>query len=579
MNMHGQKSQAVFFFLGLLISFSFFNSHAVWSQEVPEGAKAGAVEKSLQWEAPTPSKVEKELSPLSSPTVIEEISFPDDKKIFVKEFVLQGNTILSTKYLQGLLNPYKNRELTFGELKKTTQIITEAYKEKGYFLARAFLPVQEILEGVITIQIVEGYLGEIFFEGGEARQHAFLKKFIHPAHRGIIHYRKLLRSLLIVNKHTNMKVKAVFREGKRPQTVDIVLIMSDRKDFSAGASYDNYGSRFVSRHRNSVRAGKNNFLFAGDRVSFNATGGNPWDKLSAAGVDYTSFLNSSGTYATTSYSWLDFNAQRQFRVLDVGGRSHVGSLQIVHPLLESVTSSFEALTGFHYKEVQNFLLGDISSYDRLRIVEFGFRGDHLDSWSGRNIYSLNGFLGIANFWDGSLNNDPRASRVGAGGKFQKGVFQLERIQKVTSDVFFLFRSTSQVASDALPVAEQLSIGGATTVRGFPQSEALGDWGQIASFEARIAPPFLAEKQFLWLKGTKVKNMFQLTGFYDYGRVVLRNPLAGEHRYHELMGAGVGAIFFYEDDFNVKVDYGYPVGSERPSDKADSTVYVQANWNF
>jgi hemolysin activation/secretion protein len=39
--------------------------------------------------------------------------------------------------------------------------ITSKYRDQGYFLTRAYVPEQDIKGGVITIKIIEGYIGQV----------------------------------------------------------------------------------------------------------------------------------------------------------------------------------------------------------------------------------------------------------------------------------------------------------------------------------------------------------------------------------------------------------------------------------
>ena len=42
-----------------------------------------------------------------------------------------------------------------------TSKITERYRSNGYFVAQAYLPAQEISDGVVTIAVVEGQYGKV----------------------------------------------------------------------------------------------------------------------------------------------------------------------------------------------------------------------------------------------------------------------------------------------------------------------------------------------------------------------------------------------------------------------------------
>lgn len=82
----------------------------------------------------------------------------------VQEFLIEGNTLLSNEKLAPALSFYLNRPLSFADLKEATNAIVNAYQE-NHFIARAFLPKQDVTEGIVTIAVVEAVFGGAVIEG------------------------------------------------------------------------------------------------------------------------------------------------------------------------------------------------------------------------------------------------------------------------------------------------------------------------------------------------------------------------------------------------------------------------------
>ena len=84
------------------------------------------------------------------------------KKILISDFKITGNEHISNSELEKFFVEFKNKELTFNQLQEITSSITKFYREKGYFVARAYIPAQNILENknVLEIAIIEGDLAE-----------------------------------------------------------------------------------------------------------------------------------------------------------------------------------------------------------------------------------------------------------------------------------------------------------------------------------------------------------------------------------------------------------------------------------
>jgi hemolysin activation/secretion protein len=104
--------------------------------------------------------------------------------------------------------------------------------------------------------------------------------------------------------------------------------------------------------------------------------------------------------------------------------------------------------------------------------------------------------------------------------------------------------TTQLAAEPLVSSEQFSIGGMDTVRGYLESEALGDWGIAAQVELRS--PSLAsdiDKQI---------DELRLFAFFDAGVAAIHNPLLEQTASSTLSSTGVGMRIRLLDYFNAEV---------------------------
>ena len=83
------------------------------------------------------------------------------KQVFVvKNFRIIGATLVPSEDIQQTLEPWLNHEITFADLEDALQAISDLYQRYGWY-ARPQLPEQSIVDGVVTIRIIEGKLGAI----------------------------------------------------------------------------------------------------------------------------------------------------------------------------------------------------------------------------------------------------------------------------------------------------------------------------------------------------------------------------------------------------------------------------------
>jgi len=553
-----------------------------FSQHVPEGSMAGVVERSFGGKelkvkeidrAFIVAMMESTLGDLESrQAALNMIESPENVKIEVRDFDLRNNTLVKTAYLKKLLEGYINKMLSFKELQEACEVINNAYRKRGYFLTRAYLQAQEIKDGVVVIEIVEAKLGVIKVEGGKYYREKFIKQYFEPLYRGLVNQNRLLKTLLVLNDYPDLKVSALLEKGSEPYTVDITLKVEDKFPFHFSQTYNNTGSRYVSRSRVGSTMEYSGLFCGGDKVHVRHVMGVPERNLHFALAEYSWPLDTYGTRAGFSYTWCDFDIQREFRVLDAGGKTKIYGLYLSHPLTRTTVTTIDLVFGFDYKDIKNYLLKTISSDDQLRVLKAGISGNYIDGFKGRNFFSFFGYNGIEGILGGLKHDDSRASRFGAGGEFGKVELQLARVQKCFLGSYIIIRGTSQVASDVLPIPEQIAIGGADTVRGYPQSEYLGDHGYTASAELRIPPYFLPDIKLRHLNRS-LHKLVQLLGFIDYGKVMRKNALVGERKDNEISGAGAGACFSFNDNVDFRLEAGWPVGDKESSDGANSQVYM------
>jgi hemolysin activation/secretion protein len=94
----------------------------------------------------------------------------------------------------------------------------------------------------------------------------------------------------------------------------------------------------------------------------------------------------------------------------------------------------------------------------------------------------------------------------------------------------------------------MELGGAYGVRAYPEGEAYGDEGYIATIEARARLPRVFET---------LPGRFELIGFFDTGGVRFsKNPWFPGNDTATRSGAGVGLNWVDDRDFLVRLSYAF-----------------------
>ncbi|MFA5117522.1 MAG: ShlB/FhaC/HecB family hemolysin secretion/activation protein [Candidatus Omnitrophota bacterium] len=500
------------------------------------------------------------------------------EKVLIKKINVTGVTLIPEQEIQGIISPFENKEIGLEEMQKVVDLITDAYRKRGYVTSRAYLPPQKIQNEVMEIMAVEGVIGDVEIKGNRFFRTSVLRKAIRLQKGEHFDYKELRRNLSKLNEHPDRNVKAVLAPGKEAGATDIVLEVTDNLPLHLRLDYDNYASRYVDKNRYTGVLSHNNIFGFDDIVSL--------QYQTSDGQDYTLIALryllpvSSRTKLGFSISKSALELGREFKSLEARGKSRNYSIFAIHDLIKKDDYAVTLNAGFDYLDSFNFQLGDEQSRDRLRVVKLGADLDASDSWArgGRTIISPEIGLGLADFMGGLEEKDSRASRVGSGGKFIKYSLNLIRLQNMPLSSMLLWKSQAQTSPYTLTASQQFQLGGISNVRGYPSGEYVGDRGISSSWEWLIPPYFLPKDILVPFSKAKFYDALKLVAFYDWGYVNLRQPQPGERKNSTLRSLGWGIRFNLPENFSIRADFAWSV-KKTPSDGDRFHPWVQVSKEF
>ena len=80
-------------------------------------------------------------------------SSDSSKTVFIKDFTFAGNSAISSEELKQNLKAYAGKELSFNQIQEVLAVVTKVYRDKGYFVARAYLGKQDLVKNDNTLFI------------------------------------------------------------------------------------------------------------------------------------------------------------------------------------------------------------------------------------------------------------------------------------------------------------------------------------------------------------------------------------------------------------------------------------------
>ncbi|MFA5286740.1 MAG: ShlB/FhaC/HecB family hemolysin secretion/activation protein [Candidatus Omnitrophota bacterium] len=561
------KAKRISFILLTCIFIFRLNSYAAPSA-IPSTQTAGGLEKS-QEDQNKSKKLEKRIEEKKEKPKIEEkdqvtSAVPEGEKVLVKKINVEGGILLLPAELSKIIAPYEGKKLSIGEMQKVADLITDAYRVKGYPTSRAYIPPQTIVEGgVLIIRIVEGKVGDISVQGNKWFKARLYKKKLQLRKNDPFNYSSLQRSLTLINERPDRFAKAILVPGKTPGSTDIVIEAKDYLPIHVGYAHDNFGSRYVGRDRDSVTFEHNNLLGFDDQLYFQFQRSE--DSLGTLKSGRYLFPINDGLNLGFNASYAKTKLGREFAPLDSLGKSTIIGAFFNQALIATETLDLRLNLGFDYKKIRNYLSGVEISRDDARVVKLGFDLDNIDSL-GRTLFTVEMDTGIPNIMGGLESKDPRATRVGAGGKFLKGVFNLYRSQNMPFSSNLLFKNSAQLTNNTLTAAEEFQLGGPYSVRGYAPGETAGDRGLYSSVEWSFPYYFIPKKLKIPFAKETWYDTTRLVLFYDWG-TTRSNSKADEIKSRTLKSAGVGFRFNLTNRLSAKAELAWPIGGPKSSDTA------------
>ncbi|OEC35128.1 Hemolysin activation/secretion protein [Pseudomonas cuatrocienegasensis] len=490
---------------------------------------------------------------------------PDDQlttggpTLEITSFTFEGNTAIPREELLALLTDLQGRTASLGELQAGANRITRLYRERGYPLARAYIPAQAVDAGVLKMTILEGRYGQVRInnQAGLHSNALVPLKVLSPGEA--VRAAPLERSLLLLQDTPGVQTRATLSPGSQTGTTDLQVDVARGPLLSGSVDADNYGNRFTGEYRLGGTLNLNNPLDLGDRLSLRASGSDEDQRYGR--VAYQLPLGPWATQFGVAYSDMDYQLAKDFDDLDAHGNARIASVFAIQPLQRTRDFSLYAQAQFDDKRLRDDIdLFDSQANKRSRVLTLTLNGNSRDGLLGGAINSF--ALALS---QGSLSldgaNQQQADDLSAGtrGQFTKLNPSLVRLQRLTDRFSLYTQLQGQWANGNLDSSEKLYLGGAYGVRAYPQGEASGDQGWLANLELRYA----------------LSDTWQLSSFIDHGQVRLnKDTWAADDNHRSLSGAGVGARWAAHG-WQINALAAWKLGNADPQSDVDRSPRVWA----
>lgn len=490
----------------------------------------------------------------------------------IDEFRIEGADTLPLIELEEAVYPFLGPDRSAEDVEKARAALEKAYHSKGYQAVGVAIPQQNPDRGFVVLKVTESKVGQLRVKGSRFFSLDKVKQSAPSLAEGKVpNFNDVTKDIVALNQWADRRVTPALRAGVTPGTVDVDLNVEDKPPLHASVELNNRQSANTKPLRVSSTVRYDNLWQLGHSLSFSY-------QVAPERPDDATVISASYLARVPGNDFLNlmfYGLKSDSSVATVGNLNVVGPGQVIGArgilTLPSRENFFHTVSaGVDYKDFkQSVSLGSdefsspITYYPIVANYGATFQGTLKDYES---VTQLN--AGVTNSLRG-LGSTPLefdTKRFKATGSFIYFRGDVSHTQELPGGGQLFGKVQGQIADQPLVSSEQFSGGGLDTVRGYLESEVVGDNGAAGTFELRTANiGALLQEAFKDQSADAPKitvfNDWRFFAFADGARVTVLEPLPEQQSRFDLASYGVGTRLRMFDYANGMVALAVPVISQ------------------
>ncbi|MGD8569592.1 MAG: ShlB/FhaC/HecB family hemolysin secretion/activation protein [Gammaproteobacteria bacterium] len=523
-------------------------------------------------------------------------------KFDIKEFRVRGNSLLDKTDVESVLYPFLGENKTIDDVKAASEALKQRYRFAGFPMVLVDIPEQDVDNRVVVLKVTEAYVDQIKITGSDYYAISRIREELPALKEGQSIYIPAVNNQIAAFNAASgdRSITPILRPGRIPGTIEVELKVKDKTPL--------HGSVFANnRHSDSTTS---------TRLGASARYDNLWQKEHSLSLQYQTAPEDPeeakiwvATYLARlpeSQSMLAVYGVKSdsdiaaTSTVDVIGRGNILGLRFIRPFANIPGRSHSALAGVDFKDFKETTsISGIGIETPIRYYNF------VAQYSGKWITDNNetNFTVSVNFGLQALNDRQQTCEFQAVDQNGNTIVQTGELNQFECkrsgskpnyaylrpnidstwhvglgfDVYF--SAAAQIADSPLISNEQFSIGGAKSVRGYFESQKLGDDGVTGTVEIRS--PSIAKYIH------KKIDDFRFFVFADRGMVRNRNTAAGEQEKWYLGSAGVGMNLTAWDSLRFDLAWAYALEDSDPNTdtidpavlEGDTRIHASIEYDF
>jgi hemolysin activation/secretion protein len=487
----------------------------------------------------------------------------DTRALFVLRGVaLSGASAIPHAQFAVAYQPYLGKPVSQADLAAIATAISDLYRASGYHLSRAIVPPQDISEGRVRIEVIEGAITEVSLKGAGAEEFG-VRPLLDPVlAEQPSRLATLERQLLLINGRGGVRIADSALEEIGGATGRFRLVL-ELKTWHVYGSFglDNLGSSTVGPWQSYATAAFNSYLRPGDTLALNlsTTPGDP-RQLGFGRLSYDTPVGTDGVRLGASALYSEVRPGDIRRLDNDSTVTDAFELRGSIAPIQSQQSSLTLTLSAAFSDVSERDVFGTLYEDRIRTLTLASDYHWTDGFGGDSYVTMAYRQGL-DIFGATPVGDALASRDGASPGFSVLNSWFTRYQTLSDAWSIKLAAAGQVASGPLYTSQQFYLGGAAFGRGYGSAEISGDNGVAGSFELR----YDRKLDLAYLMG------YQLYGFVDAGLAWNDGYRPSDGTALTSVGAGVRLTLW--NDLRADIAVAFPLSYRAPDNEARSARFL------
>lgn len=481
----------------------------------------------------------------------------------ISTIAIEGAKLMPVSDQARLTDRFSGQCLGAPEIEQLLGEITKFYVDRGYVTTRAYLPGQDLSQGILKLLVVEGTIEKLTLDDGDKRSVNLATVF--PAEGQLLNLRDLEQGIDQVNQLSANNATLDLQPGSRPGTSVVVIKNQPQKPWRLNLSADNQGAKSTGETQVGLSLSVDDLFNLNEALLLTHRRSEPNDhdrKYSAS--DSINLIVPFG-YTTASMSASRSVYVSSFRAASGNELQSRGDSETVSGTLERVMfrnqDSRLTIGGtLSRKSSHNYLDGQFLAVSSRALSLLDVDASYWKASAWGVLQSTVSYSQGLSRWN-ALKDPAYLPEDAPKAQFSKWGASLNYtlpFELAGQSLGWSTSLTAQASNDVLYGSEQMLIGGLYTVRGFVNSTLSGDDG------------FYVRNDLSWFThlpvGSDKRPMRVYLGL-DHGRV--RNKVDGIPQ-GALTGMAVGASVNWPW-LGLELSATKPL--QKPSFLADEPTYV------